>query len=191
MRLSALKYAVVALSAAGITAAGLPMATAGAAGATAAGAGSARIGDRCLVGTWRDHGGRTSTNWNGHKVTMHSRGGDFDHISASGVDHDSWHSSKPLVGRFQHHRITERIRGFNTLLLRTHGRPGHRSVTMSERGWSAHSRNTFVYRGKRSTGYLSQSGRVSVGFRCSLTTLTFLSRHGHVIGRETRVSFKP
>jgi hypothetical protein len=186
MRLSSLRYSVVGLGVAGLVVAGLPAATAGAAPSK-----TPAVGDRCLIGTWRDNHGVTSTKWNGHTVKMRAGGRDFDHISASGIDRDGWNSSKPLVGKLAGHRLTERVRGTNTLLFRAH-RHGHvNTLVETEKGWGKHSINRYVYRGKHSTGYLNQTGTFTLQFRCSLTTLTYLGKKGRVRGTETRVSFEP
>jgi hypothetical protein len=186
MRLGWLRYSIVALAAGCLAVAGSPAASAG-----AAPSGQPPIGDRCFVGTWHDNGGRTTIKWNGKTVAMHSRGGDFDHISASGADLDGWTSSKDLVGKLAGHRLTERIRGNNHLLLAVH-RNGHGgTVVLTEQGWSSKSTSRFLYRGKHSIGYLTQKGSFSYRFTCTLSTLTFLNHKGHVVGTETRVSYKP
>jgi hypothetical protein len=186
MRSGWLRYSIVAVSAGCLAIAGLP-----AAGAGAATSGQPPIGDRCFVGTWHDNGGRTTTRWLGKTVVMHAGGGDYDHISNSGADRDGWSASKPLVGKVAGHRLKERVRGNNHLLIRVH-RSGHGgTVTLTEQGWGPKSTNRYLYRGKHSKGYLNQTGTFSYGFRCTLTTLTFLGPKGHVLSTETRVSYKP
>jgi hypothetical protein len=148
------------------------------------------IGDNCLIGTWHADGGRATMLYRGTNVTMHLRGGDIDHISRSGIDHDNWKKSKPAVGRLHGHKLTERIRGVNRLRLsaaRHHGTP---TLTVTESGWSKSRSNRFVYRGKHSRGFLSSTGASQARYRCTAQRLT-LRRHGKVIERETRLSRKP
>jgi hypothetical protein len=179
---SSLRRSFVALGVAGLIVAGLPGFDAGAATAK-----TAAIGDRCLIGTWRDNGGRTTTRWLGHTVTMRTHGGGFDHITASGHDRNSWGTSKRLIGSFRGHRLVEQIRGENHLLLRAHGG----TLVETEQGWAKRSSNRYLYRGKHSRGYLDQAGSFTFTLRCSLTTLTLIGPGGKVRGSETRVSFQP
>jgi hypothetical protein len=182
----------VPLAVVALVAVGLPATTASAASsAVVAKHKPAAVGDRCLIGTWRDNGGTTTTRWNGHTVRMHTRGGDFDHIAASGHDRSTWADSKTLVGRFDGHRLTERVRGQNSLLLRATSSPSGGTVVEAEQGWAARSTNRYVYRGQHSRGYLNQSGDFSFAFSCSLTTLRFLTKSGKVASSETRLSFEP
>jgi hypothetical protein len=148
------------------------------------------VGDTCLIGTWHADREVSQTNYNGTMVTMRSRGGDVDHIGKSGIDRDNWKHSTPAVGRLQHHRLTERIRGVNRSRLRVARHQGKRILTITELGWSKGSSNRFVYRGKHSRGYLSQNGSTRVRYRCTATRLTVL-RHGKVVVIETRLSRKP
>lgn len=147
-----------------------------------------KIGDRCLVGTWRDRGGVTSTTVDKTRVRLTYHGGDVDHIHATGWDHDSWTHSKPLVGRYKGHRIEQRIRGHNLLRLRVVG--GHKLRT-TEKGWSKGSTSRYVYRGHHLTGTLPQHGHYVQRFRCTAKTLTFLTSKGKVVSTETRVSRRP
>jgi hypothetical protein len=189
MRSSALRYSVVVAGLAGLALAGVPSAQAGATHATHAGKHS--IGDSCLVGTWQDSHGRSSTRWNGHRVVMRAGGGDVDHISASGIDHDDWSKSLPLVGHYLGHKLTEKVRGHNTQLIHSLTKNHHLEMRITERGWTAHSSNRYVYRGKHSTGYLNQTGVNLIRYRCNANTLTFLGPKGHVTGHETRLSDQP
>jgi hypothetical protein len=191
MRLSSLRRSMVALGVAGVLLSATVVAGLPAANAAAERSKGPAVGDRCLIGTWRDNGGVTSTRWNGHHVKMHARGGDFDHIHASGLDRDGWDSSKRLVGKLAGHRLTERVRGNNSLLLRAHRHAHGGIVVETEQGWGKRATNRYVYRGKHSRGYLNQTGTFTFRFRCTLTTLTFLGKKGGVRGTETRVSFKP
>jgi hypothetical protein len=188
MRLSSARLSIVPLAVGALLTLGLPAATAS---TVVAAHKPAAVGDRCLIGTWRDNGGTTTTRWNGHTVTMHTRGGDFDHIAASGRDRNTWADSKALVGRFGGHRLTERVRGQNSLLLRATSSATGGTVVETEQGWLARSTNRYVYRGQHSTGYLNQTGSFSFSFRCTLTTLTFLAKGGKVLSSETRLSFEP
>jgi hypothetical protein len=186
MRSSTLRYAVVVAGLAGLTLGGLPAAQAGATRAA-----KHSIGDSCLVGTWQDSHGRSSTRWNGHRVEMRAGGGDVDHISASGIDHDDWSQSRPLVGHYLGHKLTEKVRGHNTQLIHSATKHHHLQMTVTEQGWTAHSSNRYVYRGKHSKGYLNQTGVHVIRYRCTSTTLTLLGPKGHVTGHETRLSDTP
>jgi hypothetical protein len=193
LRVTRLKRTVVVAGVAGLTmSAGLMMSgVTPAAGAGLHSANKPAVGDHCLVGTWRDNGGQTSTKWNGHHVVMHSGGRDYDHISAAGTDRNSFATSKPSVGRIGGHRLTERVRGTNRLRLHATGRGRVHQLAVTELGWSKRAINRYRYRGKGSTGYLNQTGSYTYRFRCTLTTLTFLGRKGHPRGSETRISFRP
>jgi hypothetical protein len=180
------RYSVVAASLAGLAIAGLPAAHAGAARPS-----RTSVGDSCLVGTWHDNHGKTSTRWNGHQVAMRAGGGDVDHISASGIDHDNWAKSLPIVGTYLGHRLTEKVRGENTQLIHAHTVNHHAVITVTERGWSAKSSNRYVYRGKHSTGYLNQTGVHTYRYRCTATRLILMGPKGHVSGSETRLSTSP
>lgn len=185
MRLAALRYSVVAISAAGLVVAALPAAHAEATHT------SRTVGDKCLIGTWAANHGRATTDWDGHTVVMRAGGGDNEHIASSGFDHDNWRHSQPIVGKFGGHALTERIRGMNHLRLHAAKVGHHRELTVTERGWSLDSTNRFVYRGQHVPGYLAQIGVRSVRYRCNATTLTLMGPKGHVIGTETRLSRKP
>lgn len=141
--------------------------------------------DSCLVGTWHDHAGPSSTRWNGHLVKMHYRGGDIDHIARSGVDHDNWVHAKRSVGTYQGSQLTELIRGHNLLTFKQAGK-GRLHVT--EDGWSNDSTNTYVYQGQHSTGILNPSGHWTDYYRCTAHKLSWLSRSGKVLSTETRRS---
>jgi hypothetical protein len=186
MKRTAHIFSLLTASATALVLAGLPATTADAALATS----SPRIGDGCLVGTWHDKAGRTSTLWQGHRVPMRAGGGDIDHIAGNGIDHDNWRKSKPIVGHYAGHRLTERIRGVHKQRLTATGHGHSGTLTIVNRGWSAHSTNTYVYRGHHSTGYLNQSGSVTVRYRCNATTLRLIKK-GKVVGTENRLSRKP
>jgi hypothetical protein len=183
MRWATLRGGLVAGGVVGLVVAGVP-----AAQAAPAHASRTSVGDRCLIGTWHDNHNRTSTRMNGKRVVMHAGGGDVDHIAASGVDHDSWADSLPLVGRYLHHPLTEQVRGENTQLIHSSRKHHHLVMTVTEQGWSVHSTNRYTYRGKHFSGYLNQSGVHTYRFRCTATTLTFLGPKGKVTGTETRLS---
>jgi hypothetical protein len=143
--------------------------------------------DSCLVGTWRDAGGPSSTTWAGHQVAMHGGGGNIDHIYPSGIDRDSWSSAKPLYGTYQGHLLKEIVRGDNTLSLVN---TVHRNeLEIVEDGWRAGGTNTFVYEGRSSLGYFDKSGTYMGYFRCTAHTLTWHT--GGSTNTETRVSRQP
>jgi hypothetical protein len=169
-----------------LVAAGLPASTATA--SVAASAKAPAVGDSCLVGTWHDNGGKTTTQWNGKTVKMRTGGGDVDHISASGIDHASWATSKVEVGKVRGHRLTERIRGHNK--VRILANPHAHTVVYTELGWTPKSSNRYVYLGKHSKGYLNQTGKFTTHYHCSATKLIFRSK-GKAVDTETRLSTKP
>jgi hypothetical protein len=188
MRVGSLRRALVVLGAAGLAVAMLP---AGSAGADPARGGHHSIGAKCLVGTWVANHGRTTTRFNGLNVVMHAGGGDVAHIAASGVSHDNWAKSLPLVGNYRGHPLTEHIRGVNKQRLHAAKVGHHLELTVTELGWSPDSTNRYLYRGHHRPGYLNQVGVHTYRFTCTATTLTFKGPKGHVIGTETRTSRKP
>jgi hypothetical protein len=151
-----------------------------------ASAGSSRL-NACLVGTWRDGEGRNSTTWDGHVVTMYGGAGNVDYIFATGIDQDSWGSSKPLYGMYQGHRLKEIIRGDNTLSLVKTVRSNELQVV--EDGWSTDSANTFTYKSHTSLGYFNKSGTSANYFRCTSRQLTW--RVNGIVNTETRISRQP
>jgi hypothetical protein len=188
MRSVALKTSMVAVATAGLAIAGLPAAHA----ATDRAGAPPALGNSCLVGTWRDNPGLTSTQWNGTVVGLHAGGGDIDHIAATGLDQDNFAKAKPAVGTYRHHRLTMTVHGLNTQRLAATGSGAHATIRFIEKGWSAASSIHFTYRGHHSTGYLNGAG-VShhYHYTCTAKTLTFTGHKGNVIGTETRLSRKP
>jgi hypothetical protein len=188
MRSVALKTSMVAVATAGLAIAGLPAAHA----ATDRVGAPPALGNSCLVGTWRDNPGLTSTQWNGTVVGLHAGGGDVDHIAATGLDQDNFAKAKPAVGTYRHHPLTQTIHGLNTQRLAATGSGKHATIRFIEKGWSAGSSIRFTYRGHHSTGYLNGAG-VShhYHYTCTAKTLTFTGHKGNVIGTETRLSRKP
>lgn len=181
-----LRHALFAAGVLALAAASLPA-------AQAAPARSAHhsIGDKCLIGTWVNGHSQSKTIFNGVKVVMHAGGGDVDHISKSGIDHDNWMKSMPLVGKYRGHPLTEQIRGKNKQLLHASKVGHHRELTVTERGWAPGSTNRYLYRGHHRPGFLTMTGTHTYRFRCTATTLTLMGPKKHVIGVETRISRKP
>lgn len=193
MTLPLLKSFVVA-GAAALAVGSLPSVAAGGAQsgrAPRAGSHHSAIGDKCLVGTWHDESGQSSTIWNGKKTPMHYKGGDVDHISSSGVDHDHWNHSKALVGHVNGSKLTEHIRGTNKQKISASGHGKKATLHIVEKGWSKNSTNKYVYQGKHYTGYLNQTGHNNERYSCSSKKLKFYNKKGKVTGTETRVSKKP
>jgi hypothetical protein len=176
----------IAAGIAGLVTVGLPA-------AAASGAPSAKpaVGDPCLIGTWHDNAGTTSTLWNHKKVVMHAGGADIDHINAAGIDHDNWRRSKRLVGTSAGYKLVEHIRGVNTEKMVASGSDDKRKLKVTEQGWAKHSTNKYIYNGHHYTGYLNQSGHSTARYRCTAKTLTWLTHKGKVRGTETRTSRKP
>jgi hypothetical protein len=168
---------------------GAPIADAGSDGQSGAAHHKPKIGAHCLIGTWHDNAVNTSTIFKGHVVRMRYRGGDIDHIFASGIDRDSWMHARSLFGTYRGHRLKQTIRGHNRVLFKVVRR--HR-LRNTEKGWSKGSTNRYLYRGHHFRGTLGRSGHVVMTFHCTARTLTIRSKpHGRVIGRETRRSRKP
>jgi hypothetical protein len=143
--------------------------------------------DTCLIGTWHDNPGLTSTIWNQRKVQMHAHGGDIDHINASGIDHDNWRPSKKIVGKAQGHKLVERIRGVNHTQWSTNGN----KLKQVEQGWSSGATNKYVYEGHHYTGYLDQTGTFHERYTCHGKKLKYFNKKGKKLGSETRISTKP
>jgi hypothetical protein len=179
------RFLVVAAATGALVAAGLPAAVGASSSRTSA---ETTLADHCLIGTWRDGGGPGSTQFRHHTVPTTFGGGDVDHIRANGVDHDSWAHAKPFIGTYRGHRLKETIRGHNVLAL--HALSGNR-LRDTEKGWKKGRTNRYVYRSKHIKGFLFQTGSTVSHYRCSATTLTFLTKHGKVVSKETRISRKP
>jgi hypothetical protein len=163
--------------------AGLPAGTAGGAPTK-----KPAIGDACLIGTWHDNPGRTTTTWNSQKVKMHYRGGDIDHISASGLDSDNWRHAKKAVGTAQGYKLVQQISGVNHLKFKV---IRHGVLRTTELGWAKHSKNIYHYQGQRYVGYLTQSGHHKQYYSCTAHTLSWKTKKGKVLETETRRSKKP
>jgi hypothetical protein len=188
MRSVALRLSIVAVATAGAAAAGLPAAH----GVTDRVAAPPKLGNSCLVGTWHDRAGLTSTQWAGNVVTLHSGGGDVDHIAANGLDTDNFAHFKPASGTYRHHRLTERVRGVNTQRLAASGHGKNATIRIIEKGWSTSSSLHLTYRGHTTKGYLNGPGVThKLHYTCTATTLTYLGSKGKVLGTETRTSRKP
>ena len=147
------------------------------------------IGDTCLVGTWRDEGGKSSTTWDGHQVAMHGNGRDYDHISANGTDVDTWGpKAKPLYGTYHGHTLKEIIHGHNTLTI--HATKPDSKLSITESGWNSGSSNKFIYKGRTYSGYLSQHGTTYYSYECTRHKLK-LRVNNRTVEREARVSKTP
>jgi hypothetical protein len=157
--------------------------------ATAQVSAPALTGQTCLVGIWRDDGGTTAAAWQGHLVTMHGGRGDIDHIVKSGADRDIYGAkSRSLRGTFKHHTLYEVIRGTNKFTLQA---VKHTSkVRWVEHGWTAGSKNTFVYRGHKFAGTFTRRGTFTFTYRCSAHKLVLRQGKSYV-DTETRVSRPP
>lgn len=147
-----------------------------------------KIGNSCLIGTWRDGRSRSSTVWQGHTVRMRYHGGDVDHIYADGIDHDSWAHSRPFYGRYKGHTLKQVIRGRNRLRFTVVAKHTVRTV---EKGWRKGSTNRYVYRGHHVKGSLGKRGHYTQYFHCTAKRLTWTTKKGRVITRERRLSRKP
>ncbi len=149
----------------------------------------ALTGQACLTGTWRDDGGTSAANWHGHTVIMHGGAGDIDHIVKSGADSDDYGpKSRSLQGTYKHHKLYEVIRGTNRFTLKTI--KGTRKVRWIEHGWTAHSTNTFIYRGHKSAGVFAQRGTFMFTYFCSAHK-SVLRQGKSYVDTETRISRPP
>jgi len=149
----------------------------------------AAIGDSCLVGTWRDGEGPSSTTWDGHHVAMHGSGGDIDHISATGTDEDTWGAhAKPLYGTYQGRTLKDILQGQNNLTIHV-TRPGHLSVT--ENGWSAGSTNKFIYEGRTYPASVNRRGaKYYYAYECTRHKFKWRVKN-RTVDREVRISGTP
>lgn len=164
-------------------------------GLTLAPAASAQVaapkltGQACLVGTWRNDGGTTAANFQGHLVTMHGGRGDVDHIFKNGADRDIFGAkTAPLRGSYRGHKLYEVIRGTNKFTLRAV--KNTKKVLWIEHGWTAHSKNTFFYRGHKFRGTLPQRGTFTFTYFCNGHTLV-LRQSKRYFDTETRTSRPP
>jgi hypothetical protein len=147
------------------------------------------IGDKCLIGTWRDTMVTQSTVFEQNLLTMTGKGGDFDHIHASGIDRDDWTKAHAVHGAIGNDPVDEVIRGINKLSFVPGAKPG--SLEVTELGWSAGNSATFTYQGQTTAGSNQQTGTGAAYYTCTAKKLTWLSAVGTVVGHETRVSRKP
>jgi len=149
----------------------------------------AALGDSCLVGTWRDGAGSSSTTWDGHYVALRGGGGDIDHISANGTDEDTWGArAKPLYGIYQGHTLKEILHGQNILAIHV-TRPGHLSVT--ESGWSAGSTDKFIYEGRAYPASLDRrGGKNYYAYECTRHKFKWRVKN-RTVDREARISGTP
>ncbi len=176
--------AAAGLSVLSLGASGLPAAQA-ATGSTLA---RSPLAHSCLIGTWRDTGGTTFTMWDGHRIAILGGAGNYDHIFANGIDHDFWgRNAKPYYGTYRGHRLTEIIRGSNTLTIR--GSARSHTLQLTEDGWSAGSSISYRYQGRTYSGSLGQSGKFTMNFRCTARKLTWLFKRR--ADHETRVGRTP
>jgi hypothetical protein len=181
------RFVIVAAAVGGLVLAGLPAAEGVPDSHPHALHHTPKVGDHCLIGTWHDNAIKTSTYFEGHKVHMRYGGGDIDHISASGIDHNTWIHAKPLIGSYRGHRLKQVIHGYQRLLFKVTG--PHR-LRNTEKGWTKSSTNSYHYRGKHHAGVLPKSGVTHERFHCTAKTLTLTTTHGTVLARETRIARK-
>jgi hypothetical protein len=148
------------------------------------------IGDTCLIGTWRDGGYDTPTNYNGTTVTMHGAGGNLDHISAAGVDTDVYGSgSVPLYGTYNGNTLEEIYKGTVRQTIRAD--PRTHIATVVGLGWTAGSTNTYIYQGQTTAGSFDKpTGKpAKVSYTCTAATLTW--NFDGTVDAESRVSATP
>jgi hypothetical protein len=185
VRIARTQWLSVLTGAASLALAGLAFAPA----ATAQVAVPALTGQACLTGTWRDDGGTTAADWRGHLVIMHGGSGDIDHVVKSGADSDVYGAkSRSLRGTYKHHTLYEVVRGTNKFTLRAI--KGTQKVRWIEHGWTAHSTDTFIYRGHKYAGSFTQSGTFTFTYRCTAHT-TVLRQGKSYVDTETRISRPP
>ena len=149
------------------------------------------IGDACLVGTWQDNGGHSTTTYNSTTVQLTGGGGNLDHIAASGTDNDVFGpTSLPFYGTYNGSTLEEALQGEQVLSLRAN--PGKHQLTFVSRGWTVGSTVKYVYQGSTTTGTFNTPTSTPTvdGYRCTASTLTWLAK-GKVTDTETRASDKP
>lgn len=185
VRIARTRWLGALTSAAALAAVGLATAPA----ATAQVSAPALTGQACLVGTWRNDGGTTATNFQGHVVNMHGGQGDIDHIVKSGADTDVFSAkAAALRGPYKKHTLYEVIRGTNRFTLTAI--KGTHKVLWVEHGWSRTSKNTFTYRGHRFKGAFTRRGKFTFTYTCSAHKLVLRQGKAYV-DSETRLSPPP
>jgi hypothetical protein len=185
VRIARTRWLSVVAGTAGLALTGLTFAPT----ATAQVAAPKLTGQACLVGTWRNDGGTTAANFQGHLVTMHGGRGDVDHIFKNGADRDIFGAkTAPLRGSYRGHKLYEVIRGTNKFTLRAV--KNTKKVHWIEHGWTAHSKNTFFYRGHKFAGTLPQRGTFTFTYFCNGHTLV-LRQSKRYVDTETRTSRPP
>jgi hypothetical protein len=149
------------------------------------------VGDACLVGTWRDNGGQSTTTYDGTTVSMYGGAGNEDHIAASGADTNVFGpDTLPLYGTYNGSTLEEALQGERLMTLHANSRD--HQITMVEHGWTVDSTDKYVYQGSTTTGTFNKpsSAPTTEGYRCTSTTLTWLVK-GKATDTEARVSDKP
>jgi hypothetical protein len=147
------------------------------------------IGDKCLVGTWRDKKVTQMVLFNNNLLEMVGKGGDVDHIHASGVDKDRWgDDAQPLHGSIGDDPVDEMINGVNKLSLHVTTKG---AMEETEDGWSTGSGATFTYQGQTTTQPNQETGTGSAYYTCTTKKLTWKTAYGDVLGHEKRLSHKP
>jgi hypothetical protein len=149
------------------------------------------VGDACLIGTWRDGAGATTTSWNHVTVPIRGGAGNVDHIRAGGADADVFDTgTAPYYGTFD--GSTLEVAEFGTYESTIRATPSTHQATVTDRGWTSGSTVTFMINGGTYAGHFNPgTGDVStVEYRCSATKLVWLSG-GKVTNTETRVSTDP
>jgi hypothetical protein len=150
------------------------------------------VGDACLVGTWKDGGYTTQTDWQGTEVTMKGAGGNLDHIAASGEDQDVYDGSdaSALYGTYQGSQLKQVYKGTDRSVIKAN--PKTHTATAVGMGWTAGSTNTYVYQGQTTNGTFNKpTGKpINYTYTCTPTTLTWTSG-GQLVDTETRVSATP
>lgn len=149
------------------------------------------VGDACLVGTWRDNGGHSTTNYNGTSVPVSGSAGNLDHIAASGTDTDVYGPNVfPEYGTYDGSTLEVEIQGEQTITI--HANPRKHQLTAVFNGWTVSSTSKYVYQGSTTSGTFGKPDTkpVTFGYRCTAATLTWISQ-GKVNDAETRVSDTP
>ena len=149
------------------------------------------VGDACVVGSWHDNGGHSTTTWDGTTVQVTGGTGNVDHIAASGTDTDVYGPDTfPSYGTYNGSTLEEEVQGEQ--LITIHVNPRNRQLSAVYHGWTVSSTVKYVYQGSTSTGYLPKPSPTPAifGYRCTASTLTWIYQ-GKVNDTETRLSDTP
>jgi hypothetical protein len=149
------------------------------------------VGDACLVGSWSDDGGHSTTAFEGTTIAVTGGAGDVDHIAASGTDTDIYGPTTfPEYGTYEGSTVEQELQGEQVIKL--HANPAKHQLTAVYAGWTVGSTDSYVYQGSTINGHFNPptSTPTTYTYTCTATTLKWIYQ-GKVNDTETRLSNTP